>query len=1057
MTELADKMPRRSFEPVAPKTDFVAMEKRLLKWWYESGIVDRYLSRNESAEKTFSFIDGPITANNPMGVHHAWGRTYKDLFLRFKNMQGFRQRFQNGFDGQGLWVEVEVEKEKGFASKRDIETYGIGRFVEDCKARVRRFSDVQTEQSKRLAYFMDWDNSYHTMSDENNYTIWHFLKVCHERGWIYEAADSMPWCPRCGTGLSQHEIVTEGYREVTHPGLYVKLPLLDRPGESLLVWTTTPWTLSANVAAAVHPEHTYSRVRNGDDILWLGASRHGVLTGDHEVLSQAAGSELAGWRYRGPFDELPAQSEAREVHRVLAWNDVGEDEGTGIVHVAPGAGAEDFALGKEHGLPAIAPLDESGHYIEGFGPLTGRSVSEVNPDIFDSLKSKGVFYKVEDYTHRYPVCWRCDTELVFRLVDEWFISMDELRGPIMEVTNKIRWEPAFGRERELDWLRNMHDWMISKKRYWGLALPIYKCEHCQNVHVIGSETELKERAVEGWEEFDGHSPHRPWLDAVKIACSNCGETVCRIPDVGNPWLDAGIVPFSTLGYRNDPEYWEQWYPADWISESFPGQFRNWFYSLLAMSTALKNHEPTRAVFSYALMRDEHGEEMHKSKGNAIWFEEAADKMGVDVMRWLYCRQNPSSNLSFGYGPGDEVRRRFLIPLWNVYSFFVTYANLDGWTPSRAGDPGDRSELDRWIISELNRLAGRVTAYLEDWRPHYAAQAIEEFTDGLSNWYVRRSRRRYWKSEDDGDKQAAYSTLYTCLSTLTKILAPFTPFVAEEMYNNLVAVWDDKAPDSVHLTDWPTPDKGQIDEQLSERTRLAMRLASLGRSARSSARLKVRQPLSELAVELRHEHESAFLPLIEAQLREELNVKRVVDAVETGGLKAYQIRPNLPKLGPKYGREVGEIRALLAEADAPRIAALVEAGSPITLPGFVLEPGEVLVEHTSPDGYVVASDSGYAAAVNVVLTDELRAEGRAREIVRLVQNLRKSSGLEISDRIVLGVTGPDAVSKALSDFEAYVMQETLAVELHHSDIPDPDGNAAHKLDGQAVAITLSRQA
>ena len=398
-------------------------------------------------------------------------------------------------------------------------------------------------------------------------------------------------------------------------------------------------------------------------------------------LSQVPGSELAGWRYRGPFDELPAQSEAKEVHQVLSWDDVGEDEGTGIVHVAPGAGAEDFALGKEHGLPAIAPLDESGRYIEGFGPLSGRSVSDVNPDIFDSLKSKGVFYKLEDYTHRYPVCWRCDTELVFRLVDEWFISMDELRAPLMDVTNKIQWEPAFGRERELDWLRNMHDWMISKKRYWGLALPIFKCEHCQNVDVIGSETELQERAVEGWEEFDGHSPHRPWLDAVRIACSNCGEAVSRIPDVGNPWLDAGIVPFSTLGYRNNPDYWEQWYPADWISESFPGQFRNWFYSLLAMSTALKNHEPTRAVFSYALMRDEHGEEMHKSKGNAIWFEEAAEKMGVDVMRWLYCRQNPSSNLNFGYGPGDEVRRQFLIPLWNVYSFFVTYANLDGWTPS----------------------------------------------------------------------------------------------------------------------------------------------------------------------------------------------------------------------------------------------------------------------------------------------------------------------------------------------------------------------------------------
>ncbi len=1054
MKEHSDK---RSFDPVEPRVDFVAMEERLLSWWYKSGIVEQYLRRNESSEKRFSFIDGPITANNPMGVHHAWGRTYKDLFLRFRNMQGYRQRFQNGFDGQGLWVEVEVEKEKGFNSKRDIEDYGVGRFVEDCKARVRHFAAVQTEQSKRLGYFMDWENSYHTMSDENNYTIWRFLKLCHERGWLYEGTDSMPWCPRCGTGLSQHEIVTEGYREITHDGVYLKLPLLDRPGEALLIWTTTPWTLAANVAAAVHPDHEYVKVRDANEALWLGSGRIDALEGGHEVLERARGSTLAGWRYRGPFDELPAQSDARDRHRVLLWNEVSEEEGTGIVHIAPGGGSEDFALGKEHGLPVIAPLDESGRYLEGFGRFSGLSASEVNSDIYESLRSKGVLYKVEEYRHRYPVCWRCNTELVFRVVDEWFISMDQLREPMMEATNRIRWEPPFGRERELDWLRNMHDWMISKKRYWGLALPIYKCSNCRKVDVIGSETELEERAVEGWDEFQGHSPHRPWLDAVKIACSECGASVSRIPDVGNPWLDAGIVTFSTLGYRNDPAYWSQWYPADWISESFPGQFRNWFYSLLAMSAALKNQEPTRAIFSYALMRDQDGEEMHKSKGNAIWFEDAAEKMGVDVMRWLYSRQNPSSNLNFGYGPGDEVRRRFLIPLWNVYSFFVTYANLDGWTPLQEEGKVNRSELDRWILSELNRLNLRMTDYLENWRPDYAAHAAEEFLDGLSNWYVRRSRRRFWKGEDDDDKRAAYSTLYTCLTTFSRLIAPFTPFVAEEMHRNLTAGWGVESRGSVHLEDWPTPNQSLIDEQLSQRTRLAMRLASLGRSARASARIRVRQPLSELSVELREEREKEYLPSIETQLLEELNVKRVVDATGTGRLSAWSVRPNLPVLGPKYGRQATEIRALLEEADASRIASLVESGEPVSLPGFVLDPGEVLVERTVPDGYAVAADAGYAAAVNTVLTDPLRAEGLAREVVRLVQNLRKSTGLEISDRIALGVKGPQAVESAISDFAEYVKQETLAVELSCDAVTDAQGSQTRDVDGHKVSITLARRA
>ena len=733
-------MPR--FRPVSSRVDFPAMEREVLAWWEEQRILQQYLRRNETSPRSWSFLDGPITANNPMGVHHAWGRTYKDLFQRYKTMRGFRQRYQNGFDCQGLWVEVEVEKDLGFTSKRDIETYGIEPFVNLCKHRVLTYAAVQTQQSMRLAMWMDWNapddlkrlaeaikadpsraidypargggkvrqtaeqvvgrlgdpeigGSYFTLADENNYQIWGFLRRCHERGLIYKGHDVMPWCPRCATGLSEHEIATEGYKELTHRGVFVRFPLADRPGQSLLVWTTTPWTLTSNVAAAVHPGLTYVRVRQGSEELYLEEGALGALKGDYEIVERLLGERLVGLRYHAPLDDIPPQKGVE--HRVIPWSDVTSAEGTGVVHIAPGCGAEDFALSKEHGLPVIAPIDENGIFLPGFEWLTGLRTDEAAQPIIDHLKKTGRLYKVEPYTHRYPVCWRCASELVFRLVDEWFIRMDPLRTELMDVTKRIRWIPEFGLDRELDWLRNMHDWMISKKRYWGLALPIYECASCGAFDVIGSREELRERAVEGWDTFDGHSPHRPWVDAVKVRCAQCGGTSARIPDVGNPWLDAGIVSMSTLHYRTDPGYWRRWFPADFITESFPGQYRNWFYSLLVMATVLARQEPFRTCLGYASARDEHGREMHKSAGNAIEFNEAADSGGVDVMRWLYCMQNPAANLNFGYGTLDEVRRRFVIPLWNVHAFFVTYANLEGFDiggllPAAPGDPGPLAPL-----------------------------------------------------------------------------------------------------------------------------------------------------------------------------------------------------------------------------------------------------------------------------------------------------------------------------------------------------------------------------
>ena len=1066
------------FNPVDTKTDFAAMERDILDWWERNDIPAKYMARNSGADKTFSFIDGPITANNPMGVHHAWGRSYKDIFLRFRAMQGYDQRYQNGFDGQGLWIEVEVEKELGFGSKRDIEAFGVDKFVDMCKQRVDRFADIISNQSIRLGYWMDWDDSYHTKSDENNYTIWHFLKTCHQKGWLYEGRDVMPWCPRCGTGLSEHEIVTEGYKEIVHPGLFVKFPLIrdestshphpnlppsrgkEQEVESLLVWTTTPWTLTANAAAAVHPEKTYIKVRQDGEILYLIKECEPVLKGEYEVLGDVPASELVGARYRAPFAELTAQKGVE--HRVVAWEEVSESEGTGIVHIAPGAGKEDFELGNENDIPAIAPLDEYGDFVEGFDWLTGQNVYDTNDAIYDSLKSKSVFYNLERYSHRYPVCWRCDSELVFRLVDEWFISMGEkhdkpreeltaeekansLRYQIMEVVDDIRWIPEFGYARELDWLRNMDDWMISKKRYYGLALPIYKCGDCDWFDVIGSEKELQERSVEGWDEFEGNSPHRPWVDSVKINCDECDVPVSRIEDVGNAWLDAGIVPFSTIQYRHDQDYWRKWFPADWISESFPGQFRNWFYSLLTMSTVLESTAPFKSVFSYALMRDDKGEEMHKSKGNAIWFEDAAERMGVDAMRWVFLRQNPALNINFGFRSADEVRRRFIIPLWNVYSFFVTYANIDRYDVTSTPPPvSERAELDRWILSELNQLVREVTDAFENFDPDRAARNVEGFVEYLSNWYVRRSRRRFWKAgilaeNADADKHGAYATLYDCLLTLIKLVAPVMPFMTEQMYQNLVRQsvingstgsprTGSYGKESIHLDDFPVADESLIDQRLSDATRLAMRLSSMGRAARSKAGLKVRQPLEHALVRLRSSDEVALLSQVAPQVQDELNVKQIEPVTDEGDVLEYKVQPNLRLLGPKYGAELRNIVAALNDANPAEIHGQVRSGNSVAVNGVVLEPDEVLVETLDKDGYAVTNEGGYTVAVSTEVSEALKLEGDARELVHGIQNMRRSADFDIADHIVTYYESSPELDAVIAAHSDYIRQETLSQEL-----------------------------
>jgi isoleucyl-tRNA synthetase len=1191
------------FDKVETQVDFPAQERAVLELWERTQAFEKLRAQNRGKPR-WSFLDGPITANNPMGVHHAWGRTYKDLYQRYFAMTGHEERYQNGFDCQGLWVEVEVERDlrsQGVKmdSKRDIENLvpgdpfaSIDRFVQLCKQRVDKFAKRQSEQSIRLGYWMDWDRgedwlkppdqrrSYFTMSDENNYTIWSFLKECHGRGLVYRGYDAMPWCPRCAVGLSQMEM-HEGYQMVAHRAVFVRFPLRDRPGEYLLVWTTTPWTLTSNVAAAVNPYLTYVKVKHRDEVYYLA---RGALTaqrkeeefkrkewvagvpklksleqvfkekGGFEVVGELSGKEMLGWTYDGPFDELPAQTHpggyppaiadvavrqdwaarepAKAVHRVIPWELVGEQEGTGIVHIAPGCGKEDFGLGKEHHLVPVAPLDEEGVFLTGFGALEGKSaLDHATTDwILNNLQEKGLLLAAEKYPHSYPHCWRCKTELLFRLVDEWFIDM-RWRDEIMRVTEEATFLPEAinGKARELDWLRNMGDWMISKKRFWGLALPIWVCESCDAFDVIGSREELKERAVAGWETFEGHSPHRPWVDQVKIRCQACGGTSSRIPDVGNPWLDAGIVPYSTMKYNTDRGYWEKWFPADFITESFPGQFRNWFYAILAMSTMMEQWVPFKALLGHGQVRDENGQEMHKSKGNAIPFEGAADEgywlavrdskgalrklkpgetaeqalksplpdlalalrvgeveedgkkvlallakyppMGSDVLRWLYSRQNPALNINFGPHPANEVRSRFFLKLWNTYAFFCNYARLDGFDPQAPQVPvKERPDIDRWILSDLQKLVDLAHKSFREFNVMAFCLKAEEFVDDkLSNWYVRRNRRRFWKSEKGTDKLAAYQTLYEVLLTLTKLFAPVIPFLSEAMYQNLTQGLPGRA-ESVHLCPYPEVNAALIDEELSADMEALLRLVQVGSAARNAVKLKVRQPLAEMKVrpsdQLNNDgtlrfRDRAAVERFADQVEEELNIKEVSLHEGNGPLLSYAVTPNPKSLGPKVGPRLKEVTAALAKPEtAAEVARKALAGEPceLVLPGgaVTLEPGDVFVQARAAEGWAGVEDRGTQVALDARITEELAQEGMAREVVRFVQQARKGAGLEMEDRIVLYLgTDAERLRKAIETHRSYIGNETLVGEWASQPLGEGAHRADVKVDGQPLTIELRK--
>ena len=1014
------------------KPDFIKMEQDILRFWEEHGSFNKLRGKNKG-NKRFRFLDGPITANNPMGIHHAWGRSMKDIFLRFKSMNGHDCHYRNGFDTQGLWVEVEVEKELGFKDKKDIEAYGMANFTRKCIERITRFSDVITAQSKRLGQWMDWGNSYFTHTDDNITAIWHFLKICHERGWIAKSHRPMPWCPRCGTSLSEHEM-SGSHKEITHTAVFAiaKLPAADF---DVLVWTTTTWTLSANTALAVNPGLDYALVKcEGFDkplVLAKNAIRH--IEGKKQVLCLIKGEELIGHEYETFFPRFPAQQELS--HKIIPWDEVDANEGSGVVHIAPGCGAEDYDLGKKFNLAEICPIDESGVFLEGYDFLAGKTASQAAGLIFENLRGQGKLFKTHEYTHSYPVCWRCKTEVLFRLVREWYIKTGEIRPRLIEAAHTVQWEPPFIGKRMLDWLNNMGDWNISRKRFYGLPLPFYPCESCGYLTVIGSKEELVSLGGEAARQLP--ELHRPWIDAVTINCPKCGEIVTRIPEVGDVWLDAGIVPFSTLGYFSDRQEWERNFPAEWVIE-MQEQVRLWFYSQLFMSVVITGKAPYERVQTNNWVLAEDGTKFSKT-GHMIRFDEAADRIGADAIRYLFAGAPMTGDVRFGFTLGEEARRK-LLGFWNIYSFFMTYAEIDkpdfcdivDTMHLRIKDvskapvtemPAPDNLMDKWLY---NRVAAYASKAANSYNNYDTAELVREFEtciDDVSNWYVRANRRRFWKDGADADKQSAYNSLFFAIKTITQVMAPILPFMAEHIWQNMVRAYGN-AEESVFLSDFPG--FMDFDTKILEDAEKVRAVIAQALKLRNERSLKVRQPLATLYLGKSY----GVVTDYDAIVREELNIKEIVYPDDFNVLGCEYVTLNFQVAGKWLKGDLGRIKSLcdnLTPDEHERHADTIKLGRPVRLAGHDTDiPAGCFTLLNKDAENIARSADGNLVAISTEITPELKAEGVYRELLRHCQLLRKEAGLAITDKVALSFeTESQAIQAVIDAYAKDIEKETLS--------------------------------
>jgi isoleucyl-tRNA synthetase len=1069
------------FRPVDPKQSFPALEERILERWRERDVFARSLANREGAE-VWSFYEGPPTANGKPGSHHVLSRVFKDIYPRYRTMRGYRVPRKAGWDCHGLPVELEVEKQLGIASKQEIEEYGIAEFNQRCRESVFEYVEEWNRLTERIGFWIDLDNPYVTLENDYIESVWWSLRRLWDDERLYEGHKVVPYCPRCGTALSSHEVAL-GYKDVSDPSIYVRFPLLGEDGggagESLLVWTTTPWTLPGNVAVAVAPDVTYARARVGDEVLIVAEPLVGRVLGEEvEVLGRLLGSELVGRQYKGPVFAL----EDREPggFPVIEGAFVTTDDGTGLVHIAPAFGEDDYRVAAENEIfdptdhaSLYNPVKPDGRFDARVSGFEGRFVKdpEVTRGLIDDLDGRGLLFREQVYEHAYPHCWRCGTALLYYAKSSWYVATSGARDDLLANNERIGWHPEhikhgrFGK-----WLENNVDWALSRDRYWGTPLPIWECaaEGCDGRFCAGSVAELRERAR-------GEVPddlHRPYIDAVTVECEQCGGEMRRVESVIDTWYDSGAMPFAQFHYPfENEELFAERFPADFICEAID-QTRGWFYTLLAESTLLFGESSYRNCVCLGLILDPEGQKMSKSKGNVVEPWEVIDAHGADAFRWYYLTaQQPWSGYRFSVDTVGESVRQFLLTLWNTYSFWVLYANADDLTPddfdsptsfrcSFSPDSGDKEQrsmgedLDRWVLSRLQATMATVTERMDSFDCTAAGRAIAEFVEELSNWYVRLSRRRFW----EGDK-AAFATLRHCLLETAALLAPFTPFLAEEIHLNLAGGEAERLgelPDSVHLRDFPAPDAALADPELETAMEAVRLTVELGRAARAQAKAKMRQPLRR-AVIVANDAEREAISTRAGLVKAELNVKELDFVSEEGELVSYAVKPNYRSLGPRFGKRMPQVAAAVAALDPVHVAAVMaeggEVGIAIDGDEHALGADEVNLSLQPLEGYEVEAEAGHAVALQLELDDELRREGLAREIVHAVQNARKEAGLEITDRIELSLGGDEELLAAARAHEDYVSGEVLATAVAY----DAAGNVSAKLDGRELAIAISSPA
>ncbi|MSQ40430.1 MAG: isoleucine--tRNA ligase [Dehalococcoidia bacterium] len=1074
------------FKPVSSRVNFALLEEEVLQLWRERDIQRRSEEEKPADAPTFMLFDGPPTANGNPGIHHVLSRVFKDIIPRYKAMQGYRPIRKGGWDTHGLPVELEVEKELGITTKQQVEEYGIEAFNARCRESVFRYVQEWEALTERVGYWVDMKHPYVTLDRDYMESCWWIIKRLWERDLLYEGFRVTPHCPRCVTSLSSHEVAL-GYQENTpDPSAFVRFRLSDIQGTGsggtgfalaplgyrrgvweeerpcILAWTTTPWTLTANVALAVNPDEEYALVQAPlgkvqERLIIAKARKDAVLGPDWAEICSMKGSDLHGLFY----NPLYPTALAGYLHHVVPADFVSMEDGTGVVHIAPAYGAEDMELGRAYSLPTLHTVDLQGNLAKEGLPGSGKFVKEADEDIMQDLHQRGLLYKREVIRHTYPFCWRCNTPLLYYAKSSWYIRTTNVKDRLISGNQEINWYPEHVKEGRFgEWLRGNVDWALSRERYWGTPMPVWRCERDpQHLDCVGSVEELQGLRIQEDNAAALPDLHRPFIDAVVLRCTQCGGAMRRIPDVMDAWFDSGAMPFAQAHVMSDGDFKElreqHLFPADYICEAVD-QTRGWFYTLHALSTLIIGEPSYRNVICLGLILDEQGEKMSKSRGNVVNPWEVIRAHGADPLRWyLYTATAPGNARRFSSPLVGETVRRFFLTLWNTYSFFVTYANLDGYDPKAAQAAQPTSNLDRWALSRLNTLVTEVTALLDEYNPTDAGRRIEEFTEEMSNWYVRRSRRRFWKSGNDADKASAYATLYQCMVTVAHLMAPFTPFLAEAMYQNLVRSVDPQALDSVHLSPWPKADPSLVDEELVKATALAIQIASLGRAARSKAKVKVRQPLRRVWVKPRTRDEEALLQRVADQVSDELNVSELALLEEEEQVLQFRVRLNQAVAGPRYGSRTPQLARALAQEDASAIARRVRAGDTVEIDGLHLQPDDLLVESQEGHGFAVAQEGGYLVALETTLTPELLEEGLARELVHRVQNLRREAGFDIADRITLWYGGSARVRQVVERFADYIQQETLAERLVEGVPPAGAFTEALTLEGEEVTLGAKR--